>query len=243
MAEYLIQGEILSNLANKVRELDGTEEAMTPDEMSNAVETFNSDMTAIASEQTDLIGQIMIALDEKAAVSLPELENPAGSEQILSGYQGIDSTGAVVTGAHTCKTLAQLLPSRSNPAGANEILSGYQGISSTGDVVSGAYVPPAAGAEYEIIITSSSASSTVSSSLAGITHCYGSTNNKSFMNSAGAVGLCDNTLYWISKSGSTSSPTYKGSTANVTFNGGTITSSGSNFRNMNLLFLYDANGG
>ena len=100
MAEYLIQGEILSNLANKVRELDGTEEAMTPDEMSNAVETFNSDMTAIASEQTDLIGQIMIALDEKAAVSLPELENPAGSEQILSGYQGIDSDGNVIEGTY-----------------------------------------------------------------------------------------------------------------------------------------------
>ncbi len=101
----------------------------------------------------------------------------------------------------------------------------------------------ATGAEWEIITTSSSVGATVSSSLAGITHCYGSTNNSGFMTSAGAVGLCDNTLYWVSKSGSNQSPTYTGRTAQVSFNGGTISSNGSNFRNMSLLFLYDENGG
>ena len=207
--------------------------------MSNKTEFQNNNVEL--QNVLDMINE----LPEKQTITdlLPERTNPAGANEILSGYQGVDDTGAVVNGAHTCKTLAQLLPSRSNPAGANEILTGYQGISSTGAVVNGSYVPPAAGAEWEIIITSSSASNTVSSSLAGISHCYGSTNNNGFMTSAGAVGLCDNTLYWISKSGSNQSPTYRGSTSTVTFNGGTISSNGSNFRNMSLLFLYDENGG
>ena len=138
------------------------------------------------------------------------------------------------------KTLEELLPPRSNPAGAEQIMSGYQGIDIVGGIVDGIAVK---GAEWEIIITSSSASNTISSSLAEISHCYGSTNNSGFMNSSGAVALCDNTLYLVSKSGSTQSPTYKGSTAVVTFNGGTISCNSSTFRNMYLLFLYDKNGG
>ena len=106
------------------------------------------------------------------APELPALSNPAKGAQIMSGYDAVNSTMERVEGTHVCKTLSELLPSRSKPAGANEILTGYQGVDNTGAVVNGAYVPPAAGAEWELItVGNSNNTSTVYHSMSDITHC------------------------------------------------------------------------
>lgn len=73
MAEYLIQGETLTSLGNKIRVLSGTEETMTPAEMQNELDTFNTSMSAVVSEQDNLIAQIVAALDSKTAPSTPDL--------------------------------------------------------------------------------------------------------------------------------------------------------------------------
>lgn len=73
MAEYLIQGETLTSLGNKIRVLSGTEETMTPAEMQSELDTFNTGMSAVVSEQDNLIAQIVAALDNKTAPSTPDL--------------------------------------------------------------------------------------------------------------------------------------------------------------------------
>ena len=102
MAEYLIKDTTLTGLADKIRVLNGTEETMTPVEMGNTVETYSTEMEAIATEQTGLIEQIMTMLNEKRNVSLidllPARTNVAGANQIINGYQGIDASGNVVDG-------------------------------------------------------------------------------------------------------------------------------------------------
>ena len=108
MAEYLIQEETLTGIADKIRILSGTEGAMTTAEMQSDLETFNADMGTVVTAQDDLITQITTALDGKAAVSLPTLTNPASAENIESGYQAIDGDGNLVTGA-LCLSDVQLV--------------------------------------------------------------------------------------------------------------------------------------
>lgn len=43
MAEYLIQEETLTGIADKIRILSGTEETMTPDEMVEALNIQNAE--------------------------------------------------------------------------------------------------------------------------------------------------------------------------------------------------------
>ena len=45
MAEYLIKGESLTAIANEVRELSGTTETMSIDEMTSTLNTENSNFT------------------------------------------------------------------------------------------------------------------------------------------------------------------------------------------------------
>lgn len=73
MAEYLIQGETLTSLGDKIRVLSGTEETMTPAEMQSELDTFNTGMSAVVSEQDNLIAQIITALDGKTTPSTPDL--------------------------------------------------------------------------------------------------------------------------------------------------------------------------
>lgn len=98
MAEYLIQEETLTGIADKIRILSGTEGAMTTAEMQSELETFNADMGTVVTAQDDLIAQITTALEGKAAVSLPTLTNPASAENIESGYEAIDGDGNVIGG-------------------------------------------------------------------------------------------------------------------------------------------------
>ena len=74
MAKYLIQGETLTEIANAVRTLNGTEGVMAPSEMQSSLEGFNSDMSTVVSEQDSLIEQITTALGSKVVPSGPEIE-------------------------------------------------------------------------------------------------------------------------------------------------------------------------
>lgn len=62
MAEMLIQSESLTSIADKIRVLSGTEEAMRLDDMENHVEDANINIDA----EANLISQIAAALEGKA---------------------------------------------------------------------------------------------------------------------------------------------------------------------------------
>ena len=63
MAKYFIQDETLTNLADKIRILNGTEDTMTPDEMNNELTSANNEVDA----QSALIDQLSEMLEGKAA--------------------------------------------------------------------------------------------------------------------------------------------------------------------------------
>lgn len=62
MKDYLINGETLTNLGDKIRTLSGSEETMTPAAMASKVEGANAEVQT----QADLIAQIGAALGGKA---------------------------------------------------------------------------------------------------------------------------------------------------------------------------------
>lgn len=65
MAEYLIQGETLTNMADEIRTLSGTTGTMNPDEMTEYVADANAEITS----QDALLDQAIAALEGKAAGS------------------------------------------------------------------------------------------------------------------------------------------------------------------------------
>lgn len=75
MADYLIQEETLTNIANEIRELSGVEHEMSPLTMKNYLDIANED----ANAQSELIESIKSALVGK---SIPE------------GEQGVDTSDA-----------------------------------------------------------------------------------------------------------------------------------------------------
>ena len=56
------------------------------------------DLTEEITTQDDLIAQISTVLAEKSGETLPTLNNPAGAEHILSGYEAIGPGGVLLTG-------------------------------------------------------------------------------------------------------------------------------------------------
>ena len=60
--QYLIQDTTLSNLGDKIRTLNGTEDTMTPVEMGDGLDDANNEVGV----QSDLIDQLMEALEGKA---------------------------------------------------------------------------------------------------------------------------------------------------------------------------------
>lgn len=70
MAEqYIIQDTTLTGIADKIRVLSGTEETMTPAEMAATLDTHNTEMNEVLSEQDSLIAQLAAALEGKTAAS------------------------------------------------------------------------------------------------------------------------------------------------------------------------------
>lgn len=94
MAEMLIQSESLTSIADKIRVLSGTEDAMTTAQMdSNLGEAYTD-----VSTEADLIEQISAALEGKAAgIKLPTLTNPGTADDLVRNKELIDADGNVVT--------------------------------------------------------------------------------------------------------------------------------------------------
>lgn len=63
MAEYLIRGETLTNMADEIRTLSGTTGTMNPNEMTEHVADANAEITS----QDALLDQAIAALEGKAA--------------------------------------------------------------------------------------------------------------------------------------------------------------------------------
>ena len=100
MVEYIIQGETLNNIANKVRTLSGTTETMSPDAMANHVNNANVEI----ENQEGLLTQIVNALEGKAGgngISLPTLTTPATESEVFEGSEYIDQSGNKKTGTFT----------------------------------------------------------------------------------------------------------------------------------------------
>lgn len=76
MAKYFIQDETLTNLADKIRVLNGTEESMTPTQMNENLSDANNEVDI----QSGLINQLSELLDGKAiSGSSGEVETCIGS--------------------------------------------------------------------------------------------------------------------------------------------------------------------
>ena len=95
MAEYIIQGETLTSLADQIRILSGEEGAMTASSMKNNLQDVNSEV----GDQADLIAQIVSTLDGKAGGS--------GGAQVAPTIS-IDSSGLITATAGTKSTTQQL---------------------------------------------------------------------------------------------------------------------------------------
>lgn len=73
-----------------------------------------------------------------SGVQLPELTTPAGSGQILSGYQAINEDGEVLTGTIASRGAQTITPGTSNQTiAAGQYLSGTQTIVGDSDLVAG----------------------------------------------------------------------------------------------------------
>lgn len=73
-----------------------------------------------------------------SGIQLPDLTTPAGSEQILSGYQAINEDGEILTGTIASRGAQTITPGTSNQTiAAGEYLSGTQTIAGDSDLVAG----------------------------------------------------------------------------------------------------------
>lgn len=66
---FVIRGETLYDITDKIRVLNGSEDDMTPAEMQTTLETHNTEMTEVLTTQDDLIVQIATALEGKTGAS------------------------------------------------------------------------------------------------------------------------------------------------------------------------------
>ena len=90
----------MTAIADEIRELSGTTEAMGLDAMATHVSDANDEVDT----QADLLAQIQTALEGKTAnngVQLPSLTNPADVSEVFSGKEYIDESGSKQTGTFT----------------------------------------------------------------------------------------------------------------------------------------------
>lgn len=110
MAEMLIQSENLVAIADKIRVLSGTEDAMGLDDMANTLNTENTNFESNLSTQDDLIAQIQTALQNKASASEPVLQTktvtPTTSSQDVTPDSGYDGLSKVTVNAMPTATQA-----------------------------------------------------------------------------------------------------------------------------------------
>lgn len=104
--------DVLIDIANSLPEAGGVAlpkltSPATANEIFLNKETIDEDGNVLTgtftidtelNENEELITQIQTALARKSSISLPTLENPATSAEILSGYEAIDADGNVIVG-------------------------------------------------------------------------------------------------------------------------------------------------
>jgi hypothetical protein len=87
----------MTALADEIRELSGTTEAIGLDAMKIHISEANNEVDS----QVELLAQAVAALEGKAAgggATFPTLDNPASASDILSGKESISSSGNIITG-------------------------------------------------------------------------------------------------------------------------------------------------
>lgn len=142
--------EKMTALANEIRELSGTTNTKSLDEMRVDVNAANTEIT----EQIELIAQITTALEGKAAgggITLPTLDNPAASADILSGKEAIDGDGNVITGTIATKTSSNLTASGATVT----VPAGYYASQSTKSVATATQATPTVSIDANGKITAS----------------------------------------------------------------------------------------
>lgn len=109
MAEYLIQSEDLVAIADKIRVLSGSEDAMSLDAMRDKIGDANisveAALSALINKGVNIpdganIGNIADLIGSVEA-ELPELSNPAIASELFVNKELIDADGNVVTGTFT----------------------------------------------------------------------------------------------------------------------------------------------
>ncbi len=113
MAEYLIQEETLTSIADKIRILNGTEDAMTTAQMVSSLGEANTEVAnqaALISEQDAKIAELAEILSGKAGGSEPTLQEktvtPSTSKQTVTADSGYDGLSQVTVNAMTTATQA-----------------------------------------------------------------------------------------------------------------------------------------
>ena len=130
--------EAFTTIANSIRKLNGKSNTMTPAQMGESIEAFSEELTTVTDTQTDLINDIMSALEGKSATGYPALSNPGTSEDLAKGRELIDQNGNVIAGTHVCETVTY--PKLTTPGTAGHLAEGYELIDQNGNVVKGTHV-------------------------------------------------------------------------------------------------------
>lgn len=118
MAEYLIQGETLESMADKIRILNGVEGGMTTAQMDSNLDVANTNIenafTAVGNKggtipQSKISGNLANAINSiPEGAELPALTNEGSAADLLSGKQLINQEGNIVTGIIATKTSSNL---------------------------------------------------------------------------------------------------------------------------------------
>lgn len=92
---------LFTDIADAIRSKSGSSEPIVADNFPGAISSISTseNLDAELATQDSLIAQITAAVEGKAGVTLPVLSNPAGAENIESGYQAIDGSGNLIEGA------------------------------------------------------------------------------------------------------------------------------------------------
>lgn len=137
MAEYLIQGESLTAIADAIRSKTNDTDSLSLSEMPDAISNI-----------------------ETGGVELPALSNEGSASELFSGKELIDGDGNIVTGTFTIdnelsaqddlisqiqtalsnKATGIVLPELANPGTAENLEEGYELIDGEGNIVVGTHV-------------------------------------------------------------------------------------------------------